>query len=68
MPSIEENTRIAKEFIEKVFSQHDVGYLKDALSEDFVDLSPVPGMPSDKAGRSPGSSRYSRTCPTCTAR
>lgn len=50
MPSAEENTRIAEEFIEKVFNQHDVGYLKDALSEDFVDLSPVPGMPNDKSG------------------
>ena len=50
MPSVEENSRIAEEFIEKVFNQHDVGYLKDVLSEDFVDLSPVPGMPDDKAG------------------
>ena len=50
MPNAEENTRLAEEFIEKVFSQHDVGYLKDTLSEDFVDLSPVAGMPSDKAG------------------
>jgi predicted ester cyclase len=50
MPTPEENARTAEEFIEKVFNQHDVGYLKDALSEDFVDLSPVPGMPSDKEG------------------
>ena len=50
MPSVEENTRSAEEFIEKVFNQHDIGYLKDALSEDFVDLSPAPGESSDKAG------------------
>lgn len=31
-------------------TNHDVGYLKDALSDDFVDLSPAPGMPGDKAG------------------
>jgi predicted ester cyclase len=50
MPSVEENTRLAEEFIEKVFNEHDVGYLKDALSEDFVDLSPAPGETGDKAG------------------
>jgi predicted ester cyclase len=50
MPSVEENTRLAEEFIEKVFNQHDVGYLKDALSEDFVDLSPAPGETGDRAG------------------
>jgi predicted ester cyclase len=46
----EENKRLALEFTEKVFNEHDIGYLKDALSEDFVDQSPAPGMMGDKAG------------------
>ena len=49
VPNAEESARLAEEFIEKVFNQHDVGYLKDVLSEDFVDLSPAPGESGDKA-------------------
>ncbi|MEA2579987.1 MAG: hypothetical protein QOE83_879 [Actinomycetota bacterium] len=48
MTTPEENKRLALEFSEKVFNEHDVGYLKDSLSEEFRDRSPAPGMGDDK--------------------
>ncbi|MEA2550909.1 MAG: hypothetical protein QOE25_678 [Actinomycetota bacterium] len=48
MTTPEENKRAATEFTDKVFNQHDMGYLKDAISDEFVDLSPWPGAGNDK--------------------
>jgi predicted ester cyclase len=49
MPGSDDTTKYALEFVEKVFNEHDVGYLRDSLREDFVDHSPPPGAAGDKA-------------------
>ena len=49
MTSSEDTTKYALEFVEKVFNEHDIDYLRDSIREDFVDESPPPGAAGDKA-------------------
>jgi Predicted ester cyclase len=49
MPTSDDTTKYALEFVEKVFNEHDMDYLRDSLREDFVDHSPPPGTSGDKA-------------------
>lgn len=48
MPTPEECRRIAIEFVEKAFNEHDLEYLRTALDDGFVDHSPGPGEAGDK--------------------
>jgi predicted ester cyclase len=49
VPSPEESRRLALEFVEKAFNEHDLEYIRSALDDGFVDHSPGPGEAGDKA-------------------
>jgi predicted SnoaL-like aldol condensation-catalyzing enzyme len=50
MATPEENKELARRFVNAVFNDHDADYAMDALSDDFVEHQPMPGMPPDKKG------------------
>lgn len=49
MSTPEENRQTCLEFIERVFNEGDASFAEKMLSDDFVDHSPMPGSPGDKA-------------------
>ena len=50
MRSPEENAASARELIQRVLNEGDLGYAEKMLSEDYVEGSPMPGGTADKAG------------------
>src|SRR2546426_3492272 len=51
MRTPDENKELAREFGERVFNQHDIGYVKRTLADDFVEHEESPIVPTqDKAG------------------
>jgi steroid delta-isomerase-like uncharacterized protein len=50
MTTAEENAATARELIQKVLNEGDIGFAEKTLSEDYVERTPMPGGTSDKAG------------------
>ncbi len=50
MPTPEENKELTERFNDEVFNKHNVDYLQESLSDDFVEHSPLPGFGQDKQG------------------
>jgi steroid delta-isomerase-like uncharacterized protein len=50
MTTTEENAGTARELIQKVLNEGDIGFAEKTLSEDYVERTPMPGGTSDKAG------------------
>jgi steroid delta-isomerase-like uncharacterized protein len=50
MTTPEENAASAREFVERVMNEGDIGFAEKALSESFVERNPMPGTTADKAG------------------
>jgi len=50
MASEEELKQKAREFDRRVFNEHDIAYVKDALADDFIEYSPPPGTTPDRDG------------------
>lgn len=50
MASEEELKQKVREFDRKIFNEHDVAYVKDAVADGFVEHSPAPGMSADRDG------------------
>jgi len=50
MPTPQENEATARELIEKVMNEGDIGFAEKTLSEDYVERTPMPGGTPDKAG------------------
>jgi predicted ester cyclase len=48
MPSREEIEAKVHEFNDRGITQHDMAYIDGALSDDFVEHSPLPGLGNDK--------------------
>src|SRR2546429_483363 len=46
MRTPEQNKELAREFGERVFNQHDIGFANQTLAGDFVEHEEVPGMTS----------------------
>ncbi len=49
MTTPEENAANCREFIQRVFNEHDMSFAEKMISDDFVDRSPMPGTAGDKA-------------------
>lgn len=50
MTTPEENLATCREFAQRVFNEHDLTFAEKWISDDFVDHTPPPGFPGDKAG------------------
>jgi steroid delta-isomerase-like uncharacterized protein len=50
MTTPDENAAIARELIQRVLNEGDIGYAEKTLSEEYVERSPMPGGTADKAG------------------
>jgi steroid delta-isomerase-like uncharacterized protein len=50
MPTPRENADATREYIQRVLNEGDIAYAEKALSEDYVEGSPMPGTTADKAG------------------
>jgi steroid delta-isomerase-like uncharacterized protein len=50
MTTPEENAATARELIQKVLNEGDIGFAEKTLSEDYVERTPMPGGTPDKAG------------------
>ncbi|HEY3024270.1 MAG TPA: hypothetical protein VGK11_11625, partial [Actinomycetota bacterium] len=50
MTTPEENAAIARELIQRVLNEGDIGFAEKTLSEDYVERTPMPGGTPDKAG------------------
>ena len=50
MRTADQNKKLAREFGERVFNQHDIEYLKEILADDFVEHEEWPGIAPDRAG------------------
>jgi hypothetical protein len=46
----EENAAAAREFIQRVMNEGDMGFAEKTFSESFVERNPMPGGTGDKAG------------------
>ena len=46
----EENAATVRELIQRVLNEGDIGFAEKALSEAYVERSPMPGGTADKAG------------------
>ena len=49
MATPEQNKESCREFMQRVFNDRDVSFAEKVLRDDFVDHSPMPGSPGDKA-------------------
>jgi predicted SnoaL-like aldol condensation-catalyzing enzyme len=49
MTTPEQNKESCREFMQRVFNEHDLSAAEKMIADDFVDRSPMPGMPGDKA-------------------
>jgi steroid delta-isomerase-like uncharacterized protein len=50
MTTPDENAAIARELIQRVMNEGDIGFAEKTLSEDYVERTPMPGGTADKAG------------------
>ncbi|TMK47985.1 MAG: ester cyclase, partial [Actinobacteria bacterium] len=50
MTTPDENAAIARELIQRVLNEGDIGFAEKTLSEDYVEKTPMPGGTADKAG------------------
>jgi steroid delta-isomerase-like uncharacterized protein len=50
MTTPDENAAIARELIQRVMNEGDIGFAEKTLSEDYVEKTPMPGGTADKAG------------------
>jgi steroid delta-isomerase-like uncharacterized protein len=50
MPTPEENKKLAQKFMDEVFGKKNLEYVEEALTDDSIDHTPMPGMPDDKKG------------------
>lgn len=50
MTTPDENAAIARELIQRVLNEGDIGFAEKTLSEDYVERTPMPGGTPDKAG------------------
>ena len=50
MTTPEENAATVRELIQKVLNEGDIGFAEKALSESYVERTPMPGGTADKAG------------------
>ena len=50
MATPEENAATVRELIQRVLNEGDIGFAEKALSEAYVERSPMPGEAADKAG------------------
>ena len=50
MPTPEEIKELARQFNEKAFNARDIEYVKEVLSDDFVEHQELPGVPNTKEG------------------
>jgi steroid delta-isomerase-like uncharacterized protein len=50
MTTPQENAAIAREVIQRVLNEGDIGFAEKTLSEDYVERTPMPGGTPDKAG------------------
>ena len=50
MTTPEENAAVAREFVQRVMNEGDVGFAEKVFSESFVERNPMPGTTGDKAG------------------
>src|SRR3990172_2170865 len=50
MTTPQENAATVRELIQLVLNEGDIGFAEKALSEDYVERSPMPGGTADKAG------------------
>lgn len=49
MATPEQNKEACREFMQRVFNEHDMSFAEKMISDAFVDHSPMPGMAGDKA-------------------
>ncbi|SRR5712691_1124518 len=49
MTTPQENEANCREFMQRVFNEHDLSFAEKMISDDFVDRSPMPGTAGDKA-------------------
>ena len=63
MPSAEEIKSKVREFDQKVLNEHDVGYVKEAMADDFVEHTPQPGTTPDRDGVIAGFEQMFRSMP-----
>ena len=50
MTTPEENAATVRELIQRVLNEGDIGYAEKALSEDYIERTPMPSGTADKAG------------------
>ena len=50
MATPKENTATVRELIQRVLNEGDIGFAEKALSESYVERTPMPGGTADKAG------------------
>jgi steroid delta-isomerase-like uncharacterized protein len=50
MTTPQDNAATVRELIQLVLNEGDIGFAEKALSEDYVERSPMPGGTADKAG------------------
>jgi predicted SnoaL-like aldol condensation-catalyzing enzyme len=50
MTTPDQNVATVREFVQRVFNEHDVAFAEKTLADDFVDQSPPPGIAGTKAG------------------
>ena len=50
MATQEDNAATVRELIQRVMNEGDIGYAEKALSEAYVERTPMPGGTADKAG------------------
>lgn len=50
MTTPEENATTVRELIQRVLNEGDIGFAEKALSESYVERTPMPGGTADKAG------------------
>jgi predicted SnoaL-like aldol condensation-catalyzing enzyme len=50
MTTQEENAATVRELIQRVMNEGDIGFAEKALSESYVERTPMPGGTADKAG------------------
>jgi steroid delta-isomerase-like uncharacterized protein len=50
MTTPDENAATARELIQRVLNEGDIGFAEKTLSEDYVERTPMPGGTPDKAG------------------
>jgi len=50
MSTPQENAATVRELVNRVLNEGDIGFAEKALSEDYIERSPMPGGTADKAG------------------